>query len=367
MRTYSLLFFIILLLVGCKKKTNQTMRQMPLQHIQVNKAEVTNLTCTYEYPAYLQSIQQVQLVARVAGYLQQIVYTPGIKVRKNDLLFVIEPQPYKDAVLAAQAAVDQAKAQFAYATANYQKMELAVQEQAVSEIDFLQAKSNYYSAEANLANAKSTLSRAEINLSYCYIKAPADGLVSVNNYDVGNYVGSPASPTSLATFYADSKMYAYFNMAYSDYFTITHYLKDINPAMISIVDPTVENTSWNGTLDYSSPNVEQTTGTVTLRAVVDNQDNQLLDGMYIKIIIPYKNVPNAVLLPESSIGTNQAGRYAFIVNRDSIVELRQLQVGFLNKDGMREIVTGVKPNETYVVKALISVRPGEKIAPYLER
>lgn len=367
MRTTLLILLIVLVFTGCKNKKEHTTVRMPLANIKVNKAEVADLVCTYEYPAYLQSTQQVQLVARVAGYLQTIAYTPGVSVKKGDLLFVIEPQPYKDKLLAARAAVDQAQSQYDYANANYERMQGAIKEQAVSEIDFLQAKSNFYSAEANLANAKSALNTAQINLSYCYIKAPSNGYVSVNSYDVGNFVGSPASPTTLATFYADSKMYAYFNMAYADYYEILQYLKDKKPATVSIIDPTVANVNWPGVLDYSSPNVDQTTGTVNLRAVVDNSRNQLLDGMYIKVIIPYKNVPNAVLIPEVSIGTNQAGRFAYVVGSDSIVEFRQLQVGFLKKDGLREVISGIKGGETYVVQALISVRPGEKIAPYIEK
>ncbi|MGL5683066.1 MAG: efflux RND transporter periplasmic adaptor subunit [Marinifilaceae bacterium] len=365
MRNITILTLSLLcILSACKDKKHHT-EQMPALHIQVDTPQITNITCMFEYPAYLQSAQQVNLVARVPGYLQQIDYTPGEKVKKGQTLFVIEPQPYKDKLIAAQAAVQQAKAEYDYAQANYQKYQVAVKQNSVSEIDFLQSKSNYFSAQANLENAKAALNSAQINYDYCFVKAPADGVVSVNMFDVGNYVGSQGGSATLATFYADSQLYAYFNMAYSDYYTALNFIKMGNKANVTITDPVIANQAWTGILDYSSPNVDQTTGTVNMRAVVDNTKEELLDGMYVRVHMPYQYVKNAIMIPEASIGTNQAGRYVYVVQKDSVVSLRQLTVGYLDNDGMRQVLDGIKPGEEYVVRALVNMRNGEKVVPYI--
>ena len=136
--------------------------------------------------------------------------------------------------------------------------------------------------------------------------------------------------------------------------------------MLTFTDAADTNRIWKGKLDYSSPNVDLQTGTVTVRAIAENPDEELLSGMYVKITIPYKNVPNALLIPESSIGTNQAGRYVYLVNQDNQIVQQIVKVGILSPDGMREIISGAGPDSRYVVEAMMTVRPGMKVEPVTE-
>ena len=246
-------------------------------------------------------------------------------------------------------------------------MKEAVRTKAVSEIDYLQSESSYNSALADLQNAKAQLNTARINLNYCYIKAPFDGKVTRNLVDRANFVAGSVSPTTLATMYKDRQMYAYFNMAYPEYLNLpatgTKQATNDSLRFLTVSDAANPQHQWKGQLDYTSPNVDLQTGTVGVRAIIDNPEQQLLSGMYVKIHVPYRYVSNALLIPETSIGTNQTGRFVYILGTDNRVELNPVTVGVLEPDGMREIVSGIRPGDRYIVDALMSVRPGMQIKP----
>ena len=359
---------VIILAGGCRNKDNEKATAAgQVAEILVNTPITKGITYTYEYPAYLEAIQTVNLVARVSGFLQKMNYIPGVPVKAGQLLFVIEPQPYLDQVKAAEAQLNSAQARLNYAEAQYQKMKEALPGKAISEIDFIQSESNYNTALANLQDARAQLNTARTNLNYCYIKAPFDGRVSRNLVDVQNFVGGSVSPVTLATMYKDKEMFAYFNMAYSEFQNLPPVG---NPTVVTdstvklaITDAADPGRRWEGRLDYTSPNVDLETGTVTVRALVDNPKEELLSGMYVKIQVPYRKVDEALLIPETSIGTNQAGRYVYLVDHNDQVVLQTVKVGALEPDGMREILSGVTPKDWYVVNAMINVRPNMKVKP----
>lgn len=360
---------IALIAGGCKKKKQQEAAEAarPAPEVAVARPEVSDVIYTYQYPAYLEAVQTVNLVARVSGFLEKMNYIPGVPVKKGDLLFVIEPQPYLDQVKAAQAELKSTQARLAYAKAQYEKMKEAMPSKAVSEIDFIQSESDYHTAIANQQNAKAQLNTARTNLNYCYIKAPFDGRVTRNMVDVQNFVGGAAQPVTLATMYRDKVMFAYFNMAYAEFQNLPVIGNPTSPAdtvmQLSITDASDSTRVWHGRLDYSSPNVDLQTGTVTVRAIADNPKQELLSGMYVKITIPYKQVYHAVQIPETSIGTSQAGRFVYLVNDDDEIVQQTVKVGILSPNGMREILSGATPDDLYVVQAMMTVRPGMKVKP----
>lgn len=363
---------LVLILGGCKKKEKKSQQTaMPAPEVLVSKPAQHEVVYAYQYPAYLEAVQTVNLVARVSGFLEKMNYVPGVPVKKGDLLFVIEPQPYRDQLNAARAELKSTQARLAYAKAQYEKMKEAMPSKAISEIDFIQAESDYHAAIANLQNARAQLNNAQTNLNYCYIKAPFDGRVSRNQVDLQNFVAGSVQAVTLATMYKDKLMYAYFNMAYAEFQNIppiSYALTIPDSAMaLTVIDAADDKRHWKGRLDYSSPNVDLQTGTVTVRAILDNPEEELLSGMYVKIRLPYKKVDNALLIPETSIGTSQAGRYVYLVNEKNQVIQQTVKVGVLGDNGLREIISGVTPGDHYVVEALMSVRPGMTVKPVTEK
>ena len=340
------------ILGGCRKKEKQEAASgQAAPEILVNRPAQHDVVYTYQYPAYLEAVQTVNLVARVSGFLEKMNYIPGVPVKAGQLLFVIEPQPYQDQLKAAQAEMKSTEARLAYARAQYEKMKEAMPSRAISEIDFIQAESDYHSAIANLQNARAQLNTAQTNLNYCYIKAPFDGRVSRNLVDLQNFVGGAVQPVTLATMYKDKYMYAYFNMAYAEFEQIppvTNPLVSKDSALaLTVINAADTSRYWKGELE--------------------NPKEELLSGMYVKIRLPYKVVKDALLIPEASIGTGQAGRDVYLVDENNRVVQQTVKVGVLSNDGMREIVSGVTPDDRYVVEALMNVRPGMTVKPVREK
>ena len=168
-------------LTACNKKQSSgtTMEALP---IDVARPMVQNVTLTKDYPGYLEAESTVDLVGRVNGVLQAKNFAPGSRVKQGQVLFVIEPTLYENAVKQAEAELKTAQANLDYAVSSYQRMKEAIKSDAVSRIQYLQAESTVTSCEAAVSNAEAALKTARTNLSYCYVKAPCSGVVDISNY-----------------------------------------------------------------------------------------------------------------------------------------------------------------------------------------
>jgi RND family efflux transporter MFP subunit len=339
---------------------------MPTLAISVAKPIVKDITLTKDYPGYLTTEKTVNLVARVNGTLQSVSYAPGGRVKKGQLLFVIEPTLYNDKVAQAEAELKTAQAQLEYARNNYSRMKEAVKSDAVSQIQVLQSESSVTEGVAAVSNAEAALSTARTNLGYCYVRAPFDGTISKSTVDIGSYVGGSLQPVTLATIYKDDQMYAYFNVADNQWLEMSmnnqQPTKDL-PKKIMVQLGKEGTESYPATLDYLSPNVDLNTGTLMVRANFDNPQGVLKSGLYVSITLPYGEADHAILVKEASIGTDQLGKFLYAVNDSDIVHYRHIEIGQLINDTLRQVLGGLSPQERYVTEALMKVRDGMKIKP----
>ncbi len=364
---------LMFLFLACWKdsKKQEVGNTATLPDISVAYPQVDSIVLVKSYPGYLTSEQTVDLVARVSGYLQHVAYTPGEMVKKGQLLFVIEPSRYEDAVTQAESALATAKAQYDYAQNNYTRMKEASLSDAISEIDLIQAESQLEQSQAAMHNAEAALSTARIQLGYCYIRAPFEGRITRNMYDVGNYINGGMQSVTLATIYQDRKMYAYFNIEDNQYLKMLmnqsqgKHSVPTDRAEILFQEPM--NRAYYGTLDYLSPNVDLSTGTLSIRAEVDNPTGELKSGLYITIQLPYGSRDKAVLVRDASIGVDQLGKYIYVVNDSNRVEYRPVKTGQLVRDSLRLIDEGIAPDEKYVTRALLKVRAGMPVNPVIEK
>ena len=240
----------------------------------------------------------------------------------------------------AEAELKTAQAQLEYARNNYSRMKEAVKSDAVSQIQVLQAESSVAEGVAAVSNAKAALSTARTNLGYCYVRAPFD--------------------------YKDNQMYAYFNVADNQWLTMAmdnQQLPANLPQKIMVQLGKEGTETYPAALDYLSPNVDLNTGTLTVRANFDNPKGILKSGLYVSITLPYGEAKNAVLVKEGSIGTDQLGKYLYVVNDSNIVHYRHIEIGQLVDGTLRQVVGGLSPQEQYVTEALMKVRDGMKIKP----
>lgn len=331
MKKLMYIFLVLSVLTGCKEKKDAgAMKGMPTLAISVAKPIVKDITLTKDYPGYLTTEKTVNLVARVNGTLQSVSYAPGGRVKKGQLLFVIEPTLYNDKVAQAEAELKTAQAQLEYARNNYSRMKEAVKSDAVSQIQVLQSESSVTEGVAAVSNAEAALSTARTNLGYCYVRAPFDGTISKSTVDVGSYVGGSLQPVTLATIYKDDQMYAYFNVADNQWLEMSmnnqQPTKEL-PKKIMVQLGKEGTESYPATLDYLSPNVDLNTGTLMVRANFDNPQGVLKSGLYVSITLPYGEADHAILVKEASIGTDQLGKFLYAVNDSDIVHYRHIEIG----------------------------------------
>ena len=367
MKKLMYIFLVLSVLTGCKEKKDAgAMKGMPTLAISVAKPIVKDITLTKDYPGYLTTEKTVNLVARVNGTLLSVSYVPGGRVKKGQLLFVIEPTLYNDKVAQAEAELKTAQAQLEYARNNYSRMKEAVKSDAVSQIQVLQSESSVTEGVAAVSNAEAALSTARTNLGYCYVRAPFDGTISKSTVDVGSYVGGSLQPVTLATIYKDDQMYAYFNVADNQWLEMSmnnqQPTKEL-PKKIMVQLGKEGTESYPATLDYLSPNVDLNTGTLMVRANFDNPQGVLKSGLYVSITLPYGEADHAILVKEASIGTDQLGKFLYAVNDSDIVHYRHIEIGQLINDTLRQVLGGLSPQQRYVTEALMKVRDGMKIKP----
>lgn len=353
-------------ITACHKK-NQPATGGTALPIEVATPIVREITLTREYPGYLKADATIPIMGRVNGNIIKRNFTEGSRVKKGEQLFVIEPTLYENAVAQAQASLQTAIAEQEYAKSNYERMQAAISSNAVSEIELLQAKSRVESCNAAVSNAKAALKTAQTKLGYCYIVAPADGSVGLAKQPTGAYIAGEMSPVELCNLYKDDLMYAFFDIPDIQWFRKALATNGgIDQSNITFTLGEGNIIKRNATIDYLAPNVNTGTGTLQIRAELPNSDGLLKSGSYISIIMPYDKVKDALLIKDASIGTDQTGKFIYIVNRQNEAEYRRIETGSIIDDTLRLVTGGLEPGERYVTKALLKVRNGMPVVPIME-
>jgi RND family efflux transporter MFP subunit len=318
------------------------------------------------------AFKNVDLVARVQGFLQSIDYKDGSFVKEGTTLFTIEPDTYKLKLEQAQAAEAGAQATVKQAEADFRRQSDLVQRQVVSQATLEGSTSTRDNANANLQQAQVNTRIAEVNYGYTKVVAPFDGVVSAHLVSVGELVGV-ASPTQLATIVALDPIYVNFNVNEQDVLRFREEARkrgmtpdDIRQQPFEVGLQTETGYPHKGKLDYVSPSLNLSTGTIAVRGVIPNADRALLPGFFVRIRVPFDEQKDAVLVPDAALGSDQAGRYLLVVNSENIVEQRKVQTGPL-EGALRVIESGLKATDKVVIGGLLRAIPGQKVDPQLQK
>lgn len=318
-------------------------------------------------------IKSVDLVARVQGFLQSIDYQDGAFVKQGTTLFTIEPETYKLKLDQAQAAEVGAQATLKQAEADFKRQSDLVQRQAVSQSTLDQSTSTRDNAQANLQQAQVNTRIAQVNYGYTNVTAPFDGIVTAHLVSVGELVGAASPPTQLATIVQLDPIYVNFNVNEQDVLRIREVARqrgisvtDLRQLPVEVGLQTETGYPHQGKLDYISPTLNQSTGTLAVRGIFSNPDRTLLPGFYVRVRVPYDKQQDALLVPDTSLGSDQAGRYLLVVNGDNVVEQRKVQTGPSEGD-LRVIESGLKPDDRVVIAGLLRAIPGQKVDPQLQK
>jgi RND family efflux transporter MFP subunit len=317
-------------------------------------------------------IKSVDLVARVQGVLQSIDYQDGGFVKQGATLFTVEPETYKLKLEQAQAAEAGAQASMKQADADFKRQSDLVARQAVSQATLDTSTSNRDNAQASLQQAEVNTKIAAVNYGYTNVVAPFDGIVSAHLVSVGELVGA-ASPTQLATIVQLDPIYVNFNVNEQDVLRIRAEAKrrgltseDLKQFPIEVGLQTEGGYPHKGKLDYAAPTINQSTGTLAVRGVLPNAERVLLPGYYVRVRVPLDEQQGALLVPDVALGSDQAGRYVLVVNKDNVVEQRKVQTGPVEGD-LRVIESGLKADDRVIIAGLLRAIPGQKVDPQLQK
>lgn len=327
---------------------------------------VDSIVLHKSYPGMLWASISADVVGRVNGELLTKNYASGSLVKKGQVLFTIESTRYREAVAQAEANLATARSQYEYASKNYDALKEALKSDAVSQIEVVQAKSAMEQAAASIKNCEAALGQARLNLSYCTVTAPFTGYISSNIPNPGAYIAGEGSPVKLCTLYDNTTMVAEFNIEDTQYEKMIGQNGGKDQALyrnipIEFTQPLPH--SYTADLFYESPSINSSTGTLTLKGTIENIDNELKDGMYVTVNLPYGVEPRAVIIRDASIGTDQLGKYVYVVNDSDKVVYTPIKVGEIYRDSLRVVNSGLKPTDRYVTEALLSVRNGMKVSP----
>lgn len=352
---------LIALMAGCGKKEHHKAEneEMP---VSVALPEIREITLAKTYPGILRAADQVDIIARVEGRLNASPYTPGT-VEKGAVLFEIERQNYADAVSKALAELESAKAQRAYAESHLQALRKALEADAVSKMEVEQAESSLRQIDAAIKTAEAELNDAYTQLDYCTVTAPFRGRVAKRLIDPGSIV---SQGTQLTSIFNEDYFLVDFNIEDSQYLKMIADGGKVEGSKLAVDFSEEMPRSYVARVTYVSPEVDTSTGTYALQARLDDTYGELRSGMYVTVRLPYMELDSATVVKGSAIASDQRGEYLYTVSDSNTVVYTPLTLGPEVNDTLRVVTSGLAPHTPYVTKALLKVRPGERIRPEYE-
>jgi len=318
------------------------------------------------------AVNSTDLVARVAGFIDQIDYQDGANVKKGTLLFTIEPEPYKVKLDQAKAAEVGAQANLKQAQQTLDRQTQLLPRESTTQANYDQALATRDSARSTLDQAQANTELAQLNYDYTQVTAPFDGTVTARQVSPGQYVGGTATPTVLASIVQNAPIYVNFTANEQDVLRVRAEIlrrgltpADLDKVPVEVGLQTETGYPHRGTLNYRSPTVDPSTGTLAVRAILDNADHVLLPGYFVRVRVPVTEDANALLVPDVSLGSDQGGSYLLTVNNDNVVEQRKVEIGPVT-DGMRVIESGLAADDRVIVSGLLRAIPGQKVDPQVQ-
>ncbi len=345
----------------------------PPAKVTVSKPLKQSVTDYLIFTGTLRATEEVEIRARVQGWLESAHFEPGKVVQQGDLLYKIDPRNYQAALDAAKAELNSAKARYERAQTEFQRRERLFKQKAGSEAELVEWKGERDIALAEIANAEARVENAELELSYTEIRAPIRGRIGRRLVDIGNLVGA-GEFTHLTSIARYDPIFAYFSLNERDLLRAQRESRkgqieardeqrEEKPIVVELGLPDDDGFPYSGVYDFADLTVDPGTGTLLLRAVFDNPEPwALFPGLFVRLRIPLEERPNSLLVDERALGIDQRGRYLMIVNDENVVEHRPVKVGVLVK-GMRVIEEGLTGDERVVVEGLQRAIPGSTVDP----
>jgi len=370
-RLRPLIALLALSLSGCGDKPPQQAAAGPPP---VTVAQPTKRTVTDwdEFTGRFEAVEEVQVRARVGGFVTSVEFRDGAFVGPGDLLYVIDARPFEAVAEQADGQLSDARAKAELAKRELDRALTLNQTQAVSDSIVDQRRQALQAAKAAEMQAAGALKAAHLNIEFTHVAAPIGGRVSRHLVSVGNLVqGSDnASGTLLTSIVSLDPIYIYFDMDEATYLKNNRLYfegkrpssrENPNPVQVSLTGETKP--SHNGKVDFLDNRLDVSTGTLRGRAVIPNKDFSILPGQFGRVRLIGSSPYDALLLPDTAVANDQSRKIVFVVRDDDTVEARQVTLGPLDQ-GLRVIREGLKPEDRVIVDGLQRARVGAKVSPH---
>jgi multidrug efflux system membrane fusion protein len=305
----------------------------------------------------------VDIKSQVTGAIKEINFTEGTELKKGDLLFTIDPSPYQASLDKAKATLMEDLADLKLKKNTFERNKKLFEKQLISQQDFDTYESDMAAAEAKVENDNAEIELAKINLDYCYIRSPVDGLAGKRQVDLGNIVTANSGPILVNIKTIDS-LYVDFTIPEGQLFNVRKAMEE-GKLKVEVLLEDQEEKPFSGELELLDNAVDNTTGTVLLRAVVTNKDRALWAGQFVTVRLILGIKKDAVLVPYEAVQLGQKGPYLFVVTSQNKADLRLVKTGTRQKDNI-VIEEGVNVGEKVVTSGQLGLSPGVGVVDIAE-
>src|SRR3984893_15769239 len=362
-------FAIVLLsgvLAGCDNKQASTAPPPP-PSVTVSQPLQKTITEWDEYTGRFEALATVDVRARVSGFIDSIHFNDGQIVKQGDLLFVIDPRPYRFAVEQAKADVERAQSKLEIATSDVDRATPLVRNQTLSGREFDTRKSVQRDAAGAVGSAEAALKQADLNLEWTEVRAPVGGRISDKRVDAGNLItGGTTGTTPLTVIVSIDPIHFVFDGSEADFLRYARLAaaggrpssRDAQkPVSVRLADETEY--KHQGPMDFVDNVLNPKTGTIRGRAIFDNKDGLLTPGFFGRLRL-FGGEHEALLVPDGAIASDQSSKIVFTVADDGTVGTKLIELGPM-VDGLRVIRAGLAPTDRIVIDGLQRARPGQKV------
>jgi membrane fusion protein (multidrug efflux system) len=356
-----------LLAAGCSREAPKPPAR-PAPEVTIVKVETRDIPLAPSFVAQTESSRQVNIVARVSGFLESIAYQEGELVKEGQLLFQLDPKPFQAQLEAARGELQSQQARFTTALANLGRVKPLAEQDALSRADLDRAQGDFDSAKAAVFAAGAKVKEAELNLGYATIRSPVTGLASRSLQRQGAFVNSMAESANLTYVAAIDPMWVTFSVSQN----LAAKLRDeiakklvIEPKnrdyAVEIVLPDGTRYPHPGRINFADPSFSQETGSFMVRAVLPNPKKELRPGMFVTAYVRGALRPGAIVVPQLAVQQGSNGHLVYVVKPDGTAEVRPVVVG--DYHGEKEIVVldGLHAGDQVVVEGVLKVVPGQPV------
>ncbi len=319
-----------------------------------------------EYTGRTEAVETVQVRARVSGYLERIAFTEGMDVAAGDLLFVIDPRMYEDALHEAEGNLTAAAARLKRAELDLSRARELLPSNSISQAEFDQLVAARDEASAQITSLEATVSRVKLNLEFTRVTSPITGRTGRALITVGNLVA--ADSTLLTTVVSMDPIYAYFDIDESSALNYRQRIRDNQvesarstsiPVELGLANETDH--PHRGYIDFVDNQTDPTTGNIRVRAKFENKDGLLIPGLFASVKVPFTRPYEAILVPEQALSMDQRGRYLLTVDDELTVSYRPVKVGAKQSDGLIVISEGITAEDRVIIRGVQKARPKGKV------